>query len=352
MWKRLLLLAIAFSPGLATARDKPETWLQVRSPHFTVVTNSNDKQARRVADQFERMRSVFHKLFPHLQVDPGAPIVVLAIKDEKDFKALEPAVYLAKGQLKLAGLFMRGADKNYVLMRLDAEGEHPYAVVYHEYTHLLLSKTESLPLWLNEGLAEFYQNTDILEKEVSLGRPSAENLAILREKPLLPLSTLFTVDATSPYYHEENKGYIFYGESWALTHYLEYQDSHDKTHRVQDYLELLSKGVDSVTAATQAFGDLNQLQRALQAYVHQQSFYYIKMESPADVDDSAFQLQALSAAQADAMRADFLAYVDRAADARALADRVLQEDPNNVSARETMGFLEFRQGHLDRARTW
>lgn len=181
MYKRLFLLATLFSALLAPARDKPENWVQVRSTHFVVVSNSNEKEARRMAEQFERMRSVFHTLFPKLQIDPGTPVIVLAMKDERDFRALEPAVYLAKGQLKLGGLFLRGADKNYVLLRLDAEGEHPYAVVYHEYTHLLLSKADWMPLWLNEGLAEFYQNTDIREKEVALGQASSENIQLLRE---------------------------------------------------------------------------------------------------------------------------------------------------------------------------
>lgn len=49
------------------------------------------------------MRSVFHLAFPKLQIDPGTPIIVLAIRDEKDFKALEPEAYLAKGSLKLGG---------------------------------------------------------------------------------------------------------------------------------------------------------------------------------------------------------------------------------------------------------
>jgi len=153
--KRLLVLAALFSAVPAPAWDKRENWLEVRSPHFTVVSNSNEKQARHVVEQFERMRSVFHRTFPQLQIDPGAPIIVLAIKDEKDFRALEPAVYLSKGQLKLAGMFLRGPDKNYVMLRLNAEGEHPYATVYHEYTHLLLSKADWMPLWLNEGWRSF-----------------------------------------------------------------------------------------------------------------------------------------------------------------------------------------------------
>jgi len=352
MWKCLFPLLILFLSLLAPARDKPESWIEVRSPHFVVISNSNEKQARRVADQFERMRSVFHTLFPKIQIDNLGSITVLAIKDEKDFRELEPAAYLAKGQLKLGGLFLRGADKNYVLLRLDAEGEHPYAVVYHEYTHLLLSKAEQMPLWLNEGLAEFYQNTDIREKEVELGQPSPENLYLLRQNRLLPLATLFAVDHTSPYYHEENKGSIFYGESWALTHYLELKDYRDKTHEITDYAQLLAQNVDAVAAATRAFGDLKQLQSTLEGYVRQGSFQYLKMPGATDVNDAAFQSHALATPQADAVRADFLAYNERTTDARALLDHILQEDPNNVSVHETMGFLEFQARHFDEARNW
>jgi len=351
MSKRLVLLLPFFAAVLAPARDKPENWIEVRSPHFTVVTNSNEKQGRHIADQFERMRSVFHVAFPKLQIDPGAPLVVLAIKDEKGFRALEPEAYLAKGSVKLGGLFLRASDKNYVLMRLDAEGEHPYAIVYHEYTHLLLSRAaEWMPLWLNEGLAEFYQNTDIREKEVSLGEPSRDNIVLLRESRLLSLATLFTVDDKSPYYHDENKGNIFYAESWALLHFIQVKDRQDNTSRLSQYGELLSQKVDPVTAATRAFGDLKQLQLALEGYVRQGSFNYFKMTTTTEVDDSAFRVQALTPAQGDAVRADFLAYSERTTDARALLDRVLQEDPKNAAAQETLAFLEFRQGHVEEAR--
>ena len=351
MSKCLFLPLVVLATALTPARDKTENWIEVRSPHFTVITNSNEKQGRRIADQFERMRSVFHVAFPKSQIDPGSPIIVLGIKDERDFNALEPEAYLAKGSLKLGGLFLRAPDKNYVLMRLDAEGEHPYAVVYHEYTHLLTSKAaEWMPLWLNEGLAEFYQNSEIREKDVSLGEPSEENLLWLRQNRLLPLATLFTVDERSPYYHEENKGSIFYAESWALVHYIQIKDHQDKTNRMGQYAELLMQNVDPVTAATRAFGDLKQLQSALESYIRQGSFSYFKMMTTTEVDDSAFRVQALTPVQADAVRADFLAYNQRTADAQTLLNHVLQEDPKNVSAQETLGFLEFRQGHFEEAR--
>lgn len=351
MHRKLVLLALLASTPL-TARDKVENWIEVRSPHFVVATNSSEKQARRIADQFERMRSVFHVLFPKLQIDSATPIVVLAINGEKDFRALEPEVYLAKGQLKLGGLFLRTEEKNYVLMRLDAEGEHPYSVVYHEYTHLLLSKADWMPLWLNEGLAEFYQNTDIREKDVTLGQPSVDNILWLRQNRILPLPALFAVDHNSPYYHEENKGSIFYAESWALIHYLQVKDYLEKRHRLADYADLLAKKVDPISAATTAFGDLKKLQQELDVYVQQARFSAFGMKTSTEVDDSKFTSQSIGPSQADALRADFLAYNERTKDARTLLDQVLREDANNVSAHETMGFLEFRAGHVDEAKKW
>src|SRR5208282_3917334 len=56
--------------------------------------------------------------------------------------------------------------------------------------------------------------------------------------------------------------------------------------------------------------------------------------------------------EANAVRADFLAYNQRTKDARALLETVLRDDPNNVLAHETMGYLEFREGNLEPARKW
>lgn len=353
MSRRIRLWFVVFLAFCALAvAEKQETWLEVCSPHFIVVTNSSEKQGRRIADQFERMRSVFHVAFPKLQIDPSAPIIVLAIKDEKDFRALEPEAYLAKGSLKLGGLFLPAPDKNFVLMRLDAQGEHPYSVIYHEYTHLLTRKAEWMPLWMNEGLAEYYENTDIQENSVSLGQASPQDIAWLRQNQLLPLPTLFAVDHNSPFYHEEKKGTIFYAESWALMHYLITNDRLQKTTRVADYANLLAQNVDSVTAATKAFGDLNQLRSALDEYIRGDRFHYIKMEVSTGVDESSLKVQPLTPSEADALRADFLAYNQRFSDAQSIVDRVLKADPTNVSAHETKGFLEFHQGHASEAKYW
>jgi tetratricopeptide (TPR) repeat protein len=352
MWKQLLLLFIV-SGAFAVARENGDGWLEVRSPNFVVLTDASEKQARHVAGQFERMRNVFHTAFPKASVDSSSPIVVLALRDKKGFQALEPESYLAKGQMDLAGLFLRAPEKNYVLLRLDAQGEHPYAAIYHEYTHFLMGNAaEWLPLWVNEGLAEFFQNTDIHEKEVDLGQPSRDDILFLRQNRMIPLETLFAVDAKSPYYHEEQKASVFYSESWALIDFLYFADQAQHMHRLADYIELVSKHVDPVVAGERAFGDLGQFKKVLDAYVEHGNYQFFRVQAAVAVDEAGFQAKSLSPSQANAARADFLAYNDRGKDARALLETVLRDDPKNAEARETMGYLEFRDGDTEAARKW
>jgi len=330
-----------------------ETWVEVRSPHFVVLTDSSEKQGRHVAGQLERMRAVFGAAFPKANVDAGGSITVIAVKDKKGFQALEPEAYLAKGQLELAGLFLRTPDRNYILLRLDAAGEHPYATVYHEYTHYLVSDSaEWMPLWMNEGLAQFFENTVIGDKEAVMGQVNWNEMQFVRQTPLIPLKVLLAVDYKSPYYHEEQKGSIFYGESWALMHLLQVADNTQHTQHLRDYASLISQHVDPVTAGERAFGDLGQLQKALQSYISQMTHMEFQLKVPIAVNEAAFTAAPMSLTAANAARADFLAYNGREKDARALLDTVLQEDPKNESAHETLGYLEFRAGNNEEARKW
>ncbi len=354
MLKKLLVLALTFAVVCPAALAGPDQWTEVSSSHFVVVTNAGEKQARHLLDQFERMRWVFQTLFPKLNVDPPTPIAVFAAKNGKTFQSVEPQAYLAKGQLLLAGYFLTSQDKNYILVRLDAEQEHAYATVYHEYTHLQYRSAGSwMPLWLNEGLAEFFENTDIHQKDVILGQPNVDQIMFLRQQGLIPLPVIFKVDASSPYYHEEQKGNIFYAEAWALTHFLMITDRENKTDRLTTYLNLMAHHEDSVVAAEKAFGDLKRLQTGLENYIRASQYkQFIMQSAAAPIDESSFTVRSLTQVDADADRAEILALVQREKESRAIIDAILKTDPNNVRAMETMGGIELHSGNFEAARKW
>jgi tetratricopeptide (TPR) repeat protein len=349
MHSRILALCTLTLLCVRAHADSAPVWLEVTSPHFIVVTDASEKQARHIAGQFERMQGVFHKILPGAHSDSGAPIVVLALKNKRDFQTVEPAEYLTKGKLDLAGLFLQSNDRTYILVRLDAGGDHPYSTVYHEYTHYI-TRHADLPLWLNEGIAEFYQNSDIDSHEIRFGQPSTGDIQLLRSQSLLPLPTLFTVDHDSPYYHDEEKGTMFYSESWALTYMLYINDFRNKTNLIGNYLKALSAGQTSLPAAITAFGDLKKLESALDTQISHGDFAYLTLPINLPIDEASYGLKPLAPPDADAYRAAVLLSDGRTDDARKLLDSVLAANPSNALAHETQGILHLRENDLEAAR--
>ena len=61
--RKLLPLAALWSLAAAPI-GAAETWVQVQSPHFTIVCTSGEGSARKIAWEFEQVRLAFQKLWP------------------------------------------------------------------------------------------------------------------------------------------------------------------------------------------------------------------------------------------------------------------------------------------------
>src|SRR5215470_992961 len=159
-------LSVILACSCAAPASAKDSWVEVRSPNFTVLSNAGDKEARRIADQFEQFREVFRATLPQFRVDLGKPLIIFAVKDEDSLKLLLPAFWETKGHVHPAGFYSPGEESHLVAVRTGLEGEIPYEIVYHEYTHAIMDlNVRGLPVWLGEGLAEFYGHSVIHEKE-------------------------------------------------------------------------------------------------------------------------------------------------------------------------------------------
>ncbi len=350
---RLLLWLVVFLPALPAFAQKVQIWTEVRSPNFIVVTDAGEKQGRRVAEQFEQFRDTFRRALPRARVDMGKPLIILATKNEKGLRELLPEYWERKGGVRPAGVFLSGDEKLYVALRTDVYGESPYGIIYHEYVHALVDLNfETIPLWLNEGLAEFYANTVLASKQVGLGRPDTNSILLLQQEKLLPFEVLFAADHDSPHYNERNRASIFYAQSWALVHYLTFADWKAENPRLSQYMAHLLNKVEPVEAARQAFGDLKALEKQLSSYVRRGEFSYLKGKASGDIDEKSFPMRALTQAESAAVRGDFHARRNRSAEARALLEEALRLEPANAQAHESLGVLELRQNNMDAAMVW
>ena len=346
-----LLFLILFPPLYAGGPLYAESeWIQVRSPHFTLVSNAGIEAAGEVAVRFEQIRGAFRQALPAAQTDPGQPIVVLAVKDEESLRELLPQYWERPNSMKPAGVFLAGPERHYVALRLDVQGPTPYRTLYHEYFHLLLRINHPrVPLWLSEGLAEFYAHTRISEDGIALGLPSQAHVSRLRSEKMLPLRTLFGVDRGSAHYNEAQKASIFYSQAWALTHYLMTAGRGEGIRSpIDELLGLIQQGVRRDQAVQMALGALPGLERSLAEYVAGDEFrfytYPLGLREQVDLEVSS-----LSPAEALSIRAAFLVRNDRAGEAQELIYRALSVNPNEALAFESLGYLHYRAGRRQKA---
>src|SRR5688500_5103806 len=109
------VLLLALLAGTAAA-ERP--WVEVKSPHFTIVTDGGEGQGREVAWQFEQMRAALQKFWPWAKLATDKPVLVFAARDEATLKALVPE-HWEKGREPIVSMTTEGRDRHYLAMRAD-----------------------------------------------------------------------------------------------------------------------------------------------------------------------------------------------------------------------------------------
>jgi tetratricopeptide (TPR) repeat protein len=348
---RLLLLS-SLALVLNTSLPAKDVWIEIRSPHFLVVSNASDHDARKVADQFEQFREVFQAAFPKLRVDLGKPLIIFALKNEDSMRDLIPEFWEKKGSIHPDGIYVPAADVHSVVVRTDVEAYNPYHIIYHEYTHALMDLNFSgLPVWFSEGLAEFFGNSTLKDKDVLIGQIAPAHLQVLQDSRLIPIETLLRADHSSPYYNEQNRASVFYAESWAIVHYLMLDPDARKRQLLQNFLNAWDASGNQIEAAEKTFGDLNKFGKLMEAYVRQTSFYVAPVKTAVHADPKSYTARALSQAEAEAYRGEFYVRTNRPKEATESLQLAVKADPNSTMAHEGLGLLALRQLQYQLAET-
>jgi Protein of unknown function (DUF1570) len=344
----LFFAVLLFS--LAPTAGAKDVWVEVRSSNFTVISNAGEKEARKVADQFEQFREMFHSVFPKLRVDLGKPLIIFAAKNEDSLRGLIPVYWEQKGRAHPSGLYVAGEDRHYVVLQTDVQTENPYQVVYHEYTHAIINLNfRGLPVWLNEGLAEYFGNSTIHDKYVEIGKVPAVHLRTLQEGRLIPIETLFEADEHSPLYNEQNHASMFYAESWVIVHYLMLDPEAHKRQLLNTFMADWDASGDQLQAAEKAFGDLRKFASTIELYAHQPTFYWGKANTEIHSDPKSYPSRVLPEAELDAQRALFYAHTQRPKEATAAAEEATKADPKFALGYEAQGFLMYSQQQFPEA---
>ena len=141
---------------------------------------------------------------------------------------------------------------------------------------------------------------------------------------------------------------MYFAESRVLVHLLISDPQFAGTKAMERYITAVQSGADSLQAARDAFGDLNQLQTKLDAFVKNVS------GAPADLPvtgggDSGGAPRTLSAPEIEARTADFLALRGRSEDAQDKLEEALMTEPSLAEAEQSLGYILLKKEDLDEA---
>jgi len=326
-------------PRLFTAPQSRGTWRSVRTNNLFVIGDADPEKLRQVAAWLEFFHSSFALLVSRNVLDASVPTTVIIFRDDASFQPFKP---LYQGRtVNIAGFFQPGDDVNYIALSLDPTDKDPYSTAFHEYVHLhLKDNVPNAPLWLNEGLAELYGSLQFSGNDALLGAPLFQYIRLLREHELLPLTTLFSVGTNSPHYNEQEKSGIFYGESWALVHYLMLGER-GRQEQFKRFLQQVSRGDAAEKAIQDSFGtSLPMLEQDLRSYVRHGEFASQRLsgiDPQAYASYTAMQRGSLSEGEANYYLGDLLLHLHRDSDAERYLKQAIALDPSFIPPYAALG---------------
>ena len=346
---RLLLLAVA-AMAATTVRAAERPWRVIHGRNVEVFGQQSPRTLRETAIEIEQFRFVLGNLIRSAKQPQALPTEVYLFDD---YDAMKPFVPLYQGKpATLAGYCHCGGtdDASLIVAELQRYSETS-EIIYHEYTHLLLhSALSAVPVWFNEGFAEYYSTFRLRgDARAEVGRPIDRHVLLLRER-FIPLPELLAVDRSSELYNEGTRRSIFYAESWALVHYL-LLGRPNGVEVVNQYLTNFAAGAGSVQALEKAVGmPLKAIDTELRAYVRQLTFravtYTLNDSVPVEEPDRA---ATIAPAEATARLGEIQMRVGRVEDAQRRIEAAAQETPPDGRALLALARLRMQQSRRDEA---
>ena len=354
--KRLLaLLGIALTLALSSLDGSTDvaqqsgprlsrTWKRVTAGDIVAFSNASEKAMREKLDEIASFRLAFKRIYPTLRLDSPVPYrLVLFDGGQQALRRYAPRDERGRPIRFVSGYFSSEPDVNLIAL-----GNGRSEIVFHEFAHSFIDRNyHSLPLWLNEGLAEFHSTFQAdWEKGRSLmGRAPAARLRSLRFLSFIPVKELISDDpaAVAKFWRDPLRIEMYYAESWALVHYLQIGRQQNAPASFGRFVNAIELGMRPDQALREFFDVTpEQLDAELRRYIRRPTFNALSFDLPR-LEEGDLQVEPLTEADVSYIEGDMLARVGAFDDADAELARALRLDPAHVGARIALANVRLNQ---------
>lgn len=248
---------------VAVPQVSARTWYRADSHNFVIYSDGSQSQLQDYAVELEKFDALLRLIWRRPQLENPNRLTIYLVPRQQDVARLN-------GSENVAGFYHPSLEGSFAVSnreitqdKTDLSGKR---VLFHEYAHHFMFANFSIPApaWFMEGFAEFVSTAEFLKNgDWYFGKPAFHRASEIEYYPRIAVRELLSKRQSE--IDNARRG-AYYGWAWALTHLL-YMERQGRGAEVNNYISLLNRGVDTLTAATQAFGDLDALDRDLRDYV-------------------------------------------------------------------------------------
>jgi tetratricopeptide (TPR) repeat protein len=314
-------------------------WIEVRSPHFVIVSAIPKGVTIDLARDLECFREAVQIVTDVGHFDERIPTKVYVLP--------QPVVELGFKR-HTGGYFIPGMRANYAgVVQLPLGNVNN--MLKHEYVHFIVHNDESkYPKWFDEGFAEVLSTMSARGKAIEYGEPMPERVARLPHGKWIPFAQLLEI--RDVFSLEGDQTAMFYAQSWLLVHYLMNARPERKLKTdVAEYLRLEETGTSPSAAFERAFGvPVSQLRDTLYRYlVRDLRVAHVSLENA--LPEARVEVVPVSADAIAAQLALLLWYLDEFDEAKRYWTAAIALNPSNALAFVGLGNLERSAGRFAEA---
>jgi len=266
-----LLLASPVALGAWSVKREGRYFI-IETRHYKVSTDISAKMAQIIArhmeavyaEYYRRMAGVSHRR-------SGKRFQVVVFKNGADY-----AGFVGAGGINSRGIFIwhrntlasfgTEGDLDLILRVLRHEGFHQFAIAFIGY---------KIPIWLNEGMAVFFENSEWSEGRLKIGLVPAGRLATLKraraDNQLIPLRKMLLLSNEEWSMNIQigtQTGTLQYAQAWSMVHFLVYGDKGRYRRHLELYISKIAGGQTHRQAFEKVFGgDVAGFEKRWLAYI-------------------------------------------------------------------------------------
>src|SRR5438067_5052317 len=187
-------------------------WILARSKHFVFISSASEKRVRETASGLETLAAALTQMSPRFSSTSAETHVFLFSRHREAQPYFD--LLIGRENAHVTGVFVSQNDRGSMVMETGlAFG--PDRTPFHELIHYLINNGgRRPPLWIEEGLAEYFSNAQMRKAAIYAGEPVPQHLQVLRQRKLIPLPQLFAVQRESDLYNVSESQRSFYAQSW------------------------------------------------------------------------------------------------------------------------------------------